>query len=294
MPNRAVRSDPRKLSLTILLLPFLATAILCTTARGQGLELHGGWAHVTGDFGTDGLNVGAAWWFTKRITIAGDYDTTWDTSTLSTFAFTSVGAIAVKSHLQQALFGPRIFFATDWTSKHKLDPFAEAQFGFTHLYQSVQQVNMPSVAASDTAFSWMLGGGVEYLLSPHWSARGNLDFLRTHLANEGQSRLRLVIGIVYTFGSRERETAAAPSHQHGHGASTGGAAPTGVAMLHVTSSPSQGEIYIDGKFVGSTPSDLRLHAGEHTIKVVVGGKEWTRVIQVTSGDIHVDAVLTGQ
>jgi opacity protein-like surface antigen len=285
MPNRALRYDLCKLCLTFLLLPFLATAILCTTARGQGLELHGGWAHITGDFGTDGFNVGAAWWFTNRITIAADYDSTWDTSTLSTFAFTSVGAIVVKSHLQEGLFGPRIFFSTDWTTRHKLTPFGEAQFGVTHLYQKVQQVNVPSVAASDTAFSWMLGGGAEYLLSPHWSARGNLDFLRTHLSNQGQSRLRLVIGVVYTFSSRERKVAAAHPHEHG--------APIGEAMLHITSSPSQGEIYIDGKFVGNTPSDLRLHAGEHTVKVVVGGREWTRVIQVTSGDIHIDAAVTG-
>lgn len=43
----------------------------------------------------------------------------------------------------------------------------------------------------------------EYLLSPHWSGRANLDLLRTHIANEGQSRLRLVIGLTYTFGARE-------------------------------------------------------------------------------------------
>lgn len=59
------------------------------------------------------------------------------------------------------------------------------------------------MSASDSAFSWMLGGGLEYLLNPHWSGRANLEFLRTHLANEGQSRLRLVLGVTYTFGSRE-------------------------------------------------------------------------------------------
>jgi ketosteroid isomerase-like protein len=54
----------------------------------------------------------------------------------------------------------------------------------------------------------MLGGGADYLFSDHWSGRANVDFLRTHLANEGQSRLRLVLGIRYTFGSRERKIAA--------------------------------------------------------------------------------------
>jgi hypothetical protein len=44
-----------KLCLILLLLTFLATLILSQNARGQGLELHGGWAHVTADSGTDGL-----------------------------------------------------------------------------------------------------------------------------------------------------------------------------------------------------------------------------------------------
>jgi opacity protein-like surface antigen len=193
-----------RLSAIWFLLTFLGAIMLPPNARGQGLELHGGWAHVTGDFGTDGFNVGAAWWFTKHITIAGDYESTWDTSSLSSFAFTQIGAIAVKSHLQSALVGPRIFFSTDWTEEHKLNPFGEAQFGASHLYQKITQVNLPTVSASDTAFSWMLGGGAEYLFSPHWSGRANLDFLRTHLANEGQSRLRLILGITYTLGSRQK------------------------------------------------------------------------------------------
>lgn len=204
MPARTVLPNVCRLFSILFLLTFLAAVMLPQTARGQGLEVHGGWAHVTGDFGTDGFNVGAAWWFTKRVTIAGDYDSAWDTTSLSNFAFTQIGAISVKSHLQNALFGPRIFFSTDWTDEHKLNPFGEAQFGVSHLYQQITQVNAPSVSASDSAFSWMLGGGAEYLFNPHWSGRANLDFLRTHLANEGQSRLRLVFGITYTLGSRER------------------------------------------------------------------------------------------
>jgi len=192
------------LILFLFLLTFLATMMLPPTARAQGLELHGGWAHVTGDFGTDGFNVGAAWWFTDRVTIAADYESTRDTTTLSNFAFTTIGAIAVKSHLQSALIGPRFFFSTDWTDRHRFNPFGEAQFGASHLNQKVTQVSAPTVSASDSAFSWMLGGGAEYLFGGHWSGRVNLDFLRTHLANQGQSRLRLVLGVTYTLGSRER------------------------------------------------------------------------------------------
>src|SRR5215831_20037205 len=91
---------------SLLVLAIFAAFAWPSNARAQGLEVGGGWSHVTGDFGTDGFNVGAAWWFTKRVSIAADYDSTWDTSTLTNFAFTSVGAISTNSHLQSVLFGP--------------------------------------------------------------------------------------------------------------------------------------------------------------------------------------------
>ena len=46
MPIRIYRAC--KLCLILLLLTFLATLILSQTARGQGLQLHGGWAHTIG------------------------------------------------------------------------------------------------------------------------------------------------------------------------------------------------------------------------------------------------------
>jgi hypothetical protein len=50
----------------------------------------------------------------------------------------------------------------------------------------------------------------------------------------------------------------------------------GTAIVHVTSSPNCGEIYIDGKFFGNAPSDIALAPGEHAVRVTLGGKEWTR------------------
>jgi hypothetical protein len=63
----------------------------------------------------------------------------------------------------------------------------------------------------------------------------------------------------------------------------------GQARVHITSSPTGGEIYIDGKFFGNTPSDITLAAGEHTVLVTAGGREWQRVVQVTAGEISVHA-----
>jgi hypothetical protein len=59
----------------------------------------------------------------------------------------------------------------------------------------------------------------------------------------------------------------------------------------MTSSPSGGEIYVDGKFFGNTPSDITVAAGEHIVKVAVGGKEWSRTIEITAGEISVHAEI---
>lgn len=67
--------------------------------------------------------------------------------------------------------------------------------------------------------------------------------------------------------------------------------PPREAKVHVTSSPTGGEIYVDGKFFGNAPSDITLAAGEHLVKVTIGGKEWSRVVQITTGEIHVHAEM---
>jgi opacity protein-like surface antigen len=209
MARRVTFLSTNKLSSGLLILTFLLALTIPQTARGQGLEVGSGWVYVSGAGGTNGFNFAAAWWFTHRVTLVADYDTAWNTSTLSTFTFTQLGGTASKAHIQNLLFGPRIFFSTGWTKKHKINPFGEGEFGLTHLSETIEQVNSPTISSSDTGFTWMLGGGAEYLFSPHWSARANLDFLRTHLANEGQSHLRFVLGVRYTFGSRERSSASA-------------------------------------------------------------------------------------
>jgi hypothetical protein len=81
-----------------------------------------------------------------------------------------------------------------------------------------------------------------------------------------------------------------PASQHPSERSPQGS-NAGQARVHMTSSPTGGEIYIDGKFFGNTPSDITLAAGEHTVLVTAGGKEWRRVVQVTSGEISVHAEI---
>jgi opacity protein-like surface antigen len=189
---------------TFLVIPVLLF-LFSTPSRAQKLEVGGGWAHVTSNFGVDGFNAGADYWLSPRVSGVFSYDDTWNTSTLGNFELTSIGQIAIKSHLENYLFGPRLAFAKKNIKTYQFIPFAEAQIGGTYLRSEVQQ---PSTGikqtASGNAFSWMLGGGADYVFSDHWAVRANLGFLRSHLANAGQSQLRLVIGVAYSFQSRSR------------------------------------------------------------------------------------------
>lgn len=189
------------LGVSVASLGLMALLLLCPTyAAGQGLEFNGGWSHITGDFGQDGFNVGTAWFFSPSFDLEAHYDDAWDNSTIGTFEFTNVGAIASKSHIQDFLIGPRFYFP-----QHKVDkinPFAEAQFGVSHLASTVQEGPVAAAQNAESAFAWALGGGVDYPINPHLRARGELDLLRTHFSNSAQSRLRLAISLAYTFGAR--------------------------------------------------------------------------------------------
>jgi hypothetical protein len=174
-----------------------------TVPRTCSASGSGRWhAHLTGDLGLDGFTAGAAWWFTPRVSIAATFDGLWDTSTIAVFELTHTRQVSAKSKLLNYLFGPRVVFAGAVKRNIRLTPFGELQFGLTHLNSTLHEVTASDPSTSDTAFTWMLGGGADYKLNPHWVARINLDLERTHLAEAGQSRLRVGLGVAYTFGQR--------------------------------------------------------------------------------------------
>ena len=74
--------------------------------------------------------------------------------------------------------------------------------------------------------------------------------------------------------------------------------PTGANIqntkVHVTSTPDGGEVYVDGKFRGNTPSDILIPKGEHVVKVILHQKEWSRTVEITGGEIHLQADLVDE
>jgi hypothetical protein len=64
------------------------------------------------------------------------------------------------------------------------------------------------------------------------------------------------------------------------------------AQVQVTSAPDGADIEIDGIFVGDTPSAVGVAPGQHDLAVKkTGFKLWERKIAVSSGQVHVNAVL---
>ncbi len=63
-----------------------------------------------------------------------------------------------------------------------------------------------------------------------------------------------------------------------------------------TSEPRGADIYIDGKFVGNTPSVIQLSPGRHAVRIEAPRKQpWSRTLNVTAGSkVTVQATFTPQ
>ncbi|PYT98261.1 MAG: PEGA domain-containing protein [Acidobacteria bacterium] len=79
-------------------------------------------------------------------------------------------------------------------------------------------------------------------------------------------------------------------------AQNGSAADPALSTVDLKSTPDGAEITVDEKFMGSTPSSLRLAAGEHKIKLEKSGfKTWERTMTVSAGaTVTVNATLEKQ
>jgi len=68
---------------------------------------------------------------------------------------------------------------------------------------------------------------------------------------------------------------------------------TAMTLVDIASSPSGADIEVDGKFVGSTPSSIKLSPGDHEIAVKKSGfTVWDRKMSVPAGHINLSAELS--
>src|SRR5712664_2737314 len=81
-----------------------------------------------------------------------------------------------------------------------------------------------------------------------------------------------------TVATPVQPTAGATAAQNGSGAAVA------LSVVDIKSTPDGAEITVDEKFMGSTPSSLRLAVGDHKIKLEKSGfKTWERTLTVAAG-----------
>jgi hypothetical protein len=77
------------------------------------------------------------------------------------------------------------------------------------------------------------------------------------------------------------------------GEAVGKRAASASIALAVTSTPDGADITVDGKYKGSTPSTLRVEAGDHSVSIEKPGfKKWQRTVSVDAGsNVRLDMTL---
>jgi hypothetical protein len=64
-------------------------------------------------------------------------------------------------------------------------------------------------------------------------------------------------------------------------------------LVDISSTPAGGDIEIDGKFIGDTPSSISLTPGEHEVAIKKSGfAPWDKKISVSTGHINLSPELT--
>jgi len=72
--------------------------------------------------------------------------------------------------------------------------------------------------------------------------------------------------------------------------------PANTAKVMVSSEPTLGDIYVDGNFMGNTPSVIELPEGSHTVRVEAKGRtSWSRTLSLTAGSkVTLQALLDAE
>ena len=152
-------------------------------------EAYFGYSRMTGSLGLNGWDASFAYkpqrapWFGVLADVSGHYGNE------------DIANIKVKGHMYNYLVGPEVYFTR--LKNQKVIPFGHLLFGASEEHTDVAGISFAGI--QDTAFTWALGGGVDYHFSNHLYGRAKLDLIRTHFLSEGDSRGRYGFGVVYRF-----------------------------------------------------------------------------------------------
>lgn len=161
----------------------------------RGLNVGAALALTTGNPGYGAIQVQGGWLlpWVPNLEVAGEGD--FGSSTIK------IPLQKINIHQQDYLFGPRLYLPRVIATP-KFIPFLNFLIGVSHQSsktQIIQNATVQTFEGSDTAYSWDLGGGLDYKFNPKWTGRAKLGLLRTHFLDDSQSHFRLSVGVYYTF-----------------------------------------------------------------------------------------------
>jgi opacity protein-like surface antigen len=194
----------KKLIVIITLILLYSLPVRAQDEYGTGDHFYFGYTTQTGNFGPNGFEVGLDWRLREFLALTGEASFLFMSDRINdvrtTLTPTGRTNIVASTNAQNIQVGPRFFFPRAFRQP-KLVPFAHFLIGIsresTDFEVALEDQELGS--ASDTAWSWTLGGGVEYYFKKEWAVRGKIDLLKTHLLDDSQARARFTLGVSYNF-----------------------------------------------------------------------------------------------
>jgi opacity protein-like surface antigen len=177
---------------TLALLLFMGLSVLPAFSQVDEVprfEVMGGFSHVTGDLGLNGWEAAGTYRASPWLGIVADIS--------GQYGSDEVLGVDFKSNLHNFLFGPRVYVPLQ--DYPRWQPFGHLLLGVSRVRNEIDNPLL-ALDETDSAFSWALGGGIDYQLAPQFRARVQLELLRTNFFDTGDSRARFGVGLVYQFG----------------------------------------------------------------------------------------------
>jgi opacity protein-like surface antigen len=155
------------------------------------------------NYNYNGFNAGASYNFTRWLAAAADISGVYNSQP-------NTGSGPSNTHIYSYLFGPRIYPV----GHHKLTPYVHALFGVsTFDFNAPAFGGSPAFSLSDNAFSFAIGGGIDWKITRHIAIRlAQLDFQQTRLlhtiamesmvAPDNQNNFKYSGGVVFRFGEK--------------------------------------------------------------------------------------------
>lgn len=185
----------KEIALRKLAALFLAASALALSSSAQTVtedyttEVGVSYSYLNTDIGQHGIQFHGAYLPTPNFGIFGD---------LGFYGgSTDVLGLDFDANTQHYLFGPRLYFPLG--ERENVTPFGHLLLGGSHTSGSSTAIGVDD---SDSAFTWGLGGGVDFRLAEKWAVRGQFDWLRTDFFDNNQNDPRFGFGIVYRWGDR--------------------------------------------------------------------------------------------